>query len=125
MTIHSWPLQISAISVARYFHVNTYIIAKVFLHGLNFSNCILGRFRYQLFKLPVTFHFQLSCFLFVFLHWVPGTCSFLSAPFLQRRCFWGRYHSFLSVIDSTFGLKGNFFRNEQLTLMQNIILESQ
>ena len=64
-------------------------------------------------------------FLFVFLHWVPGTCSFLGAPFLQRRCFWGGYHSFLSVIDSTFGLKGNFFGNEQLTLMQNIILESQ
>ena len=42
MTIHSWPLQISAISVASYLHVHTCFIAKVFLHGLNFSNCILG-----------------------------------------------------------------------------------
>ena len=125
MTIHSWPLQISAISVASYFHVYTCFIAKVFLHGLNFSNCILGRFRYQLFKLPVTFHFSQADFSFCFLHWVPGTCSFLGAHFLQRRCFWGGYHSFLSVIDSTFGLKGDFFGNEQLTLMQNIILESQ
>ena len=68
MTIHSWPLQISAISVASYFHVHTCFIAKVFLHGLNFSNCILGRFRYQLFKLPVTFHFSLSCFFFLFFY---------------------------------------------------------
>ena len=46
--------------------------------------------------------------------------------FLQRRCFWGGYHSFLSVIDSTnWFIKGFFFGNEQLTLMQNIILESQ
>ena len=52
MTIHSWPLQISAISVASYFHVYTCFIAKVFLHGLNFSNCILGRFRYQLWVIP-------------------------------------------------------------------------
>ena len=122
MTIHSWLLQISAISVASYFHVYTCFIAKVFLHGLNFSNCILGRFRYQFFKLPVTFTSAKLIFLFLFyIHWVPGTCSFLGAPFLQRRCFWGGYHSFLSVIDSTFGLKANFFGNEQLTLMQNII----
>ena len=66
MTIHSWPLQISAISVASYFHVYTCFIAKVFLHGLNFSNCILGRFRYQLFKLPVTFTSAKLIFLFLF-----------------------------------------------------------
>ena len=66
MTIHSWLLQISAISVASYFHVHTCIIAKVFLHGLNFTNCILGRFRYQLFKLPVTFHFSSAVFFLFF-----------------------------------------------------------
>ena len=76
-------------------------------------------------KLPVILFTSAELFSFFFLHWVPGTCSFLGAPFLQRRFFWGGYHSFLSVIDSTFGLKGNFFGNEQLTLMQNIILESQ
>ena len=51
------------------------------------GSCILGRSRYQLFKLPVIF---LNCFFF--LHWVPGTGSFLDAPFLQRRCFWGGFN---------------------------------
>ena len=125
MTIHSWPLQISAISVASYFHVHTCIIAKVFLHGLKFSNCILAASDISSLSYQLLFTSAELFFLFVFLHWVPGTCSFLGVPFLQRRCFWGGYHSFLSVIDSTFGLKGNFFGNEQLTLMQNIILESQ
>ena len=40
-------------------------------------SCILGRSRYQIFNLPVTF---LSCFL----HRVPGTGSFLYAPFLKK-----------------------------------------
>ena len=44
-------------------------------------SCILGRSRYKLFKLPVTF---LSCF---FLHWVPGTGSFLDAPFYSEGVF--------------------------------------
>ena len=57
-------------------------------------SCILGRSRYQLFKLLGTF---LSCFL----HKIPGTGSFLDAPFFIAKVFWDGYHSFLSVIYST------------------------
>ena len=49
---------------------------------------VIGRSRYQLFKVPIIFTFMRSFSTTeLFLHWLTSTSSFLDTPFLQQRCF--------------------------------------